>query len=171
MLTSSQGCKWDRGMGLLPDLTQGPTASPAQTPSKCLTLREKRHHSQVPEPQNSAAIKANSLKATKLPAPWHRPPAPAGIWGQQEEHRRRNTRLPLTPQKSSMGGPGLLWKAHGLKQEEQAHSTSQQPSSGQDCDHTAPACLQHISHREETQTWLRGVRFRQRGSDRAAESP
>lgn len=79
MFTSSQGCKWDRGMGLLPDLTQGPTASPAQTLSKPLTRREKQHHPQVPVPQNPTATKANSLKATKLPAPWHRPPAPAGI--------------------------------------------------------------------------------------------
>lgn len=34
--------------------------------------QEKQHHPQVPAPQNSAAIKANSLKATKLPAPWQR---------------------------------------------------------------------------------------------------
>lgn len=88
MFTSSQGCKWETGMGLLPDLTQGPTASPAQTLSKPHTHREKQHHPQVPVPQNSAAIKA------KFPAPWQKPSAPAGIWGQQGEQSRKNTQLP-----------------------------------------------------------------------------
>lgn len=83
---------------------------------------------------------------------------------EQEEH-------PATSLVSHRSSIGFSRKAHGLKQEEQAHSTSQDPNSGQDCDHPTPTNLQHISYAEETQTWLRGVRFRQRGSNRAAESP